>query len=267
MIPSSLIPGTREVSNRYQIYKEKMERGDINEEEYKLMTSKMMMGKSGCVRSLNSARIEGSIRMVISIGSAKSAREVVIPEAVANGTQVPHVVNGKIRYTSVKDGDWGLLVRQPCLWSGGIQPVVIRVSNEHLLSDDKGNSWDVNWSMKIPPQLCSPYAADFDGDEMSLFVVKNPRSVMECKSFSWDYDGFMSQEICDQVLPKPHNPVFRQPHMDPSHRFKLTMMATTVCWSDMWTRSDEASFKLSDTHITSGLSGSCIIKGIISICH
>jgi hypothetical protein len=32
-----------------------------------VMTSKMMMGKSGCVRSLNSARIEGSIRMVISI--------------------------------------------------------------------------------------------------------------------------------------------------------------------------------------------------------
>ncbi len=52
----------------------------------------------------------------------------------------------------------------------------------------KGVSWDVNWSMKIPPQMCKPYAADFDGDEMTLFVVKRESSIKECKSFMWRYN-------------------------------------------------------------------------------
>lgn len=47
--------------------------------------------------------------------------------------------------------------------------------------------------MKIPISMCGPYAADFDGDEMTLFPVADSgalstTSSIECGSFTWDVD-------------------------------------------------------------------------------
>jgi hypothetical protein len=86
-----------------------------------------MMGKKGLIRSMNSMRIDGSMKMVISIGTSGHEGTVSIPKSIADSVTIPVLRNVKVKYQSIQDGDQAILVRQPCLWSGGIQPVTIRV--------------------------------------------------------------------------------------------------------------------------------------------
>jgi hypothetical protein len=47
--------------------------------------------------------------------------------------------------------------------------------------------WDVNRTLRLLPEICLLYAADFDGDEMSVFPIKEPFATEECSTLSWSY--------------------------------------------------------------------------------
>jgi hypothetical protein len=70
MMPSSLTAKIGEIKNRYQRYKERLLSDSISYERYKTLVSKTMMGKKGNMRSLNSIRVDGTIKMVISVGKS-----------------------------------------------------------------------------------------------------------------------------------------------------------------------------------------------------
>ncbi len=44
---------------------------------------------------------------------------------------------------------------------------------------------DVNSSMKLPLPMCGPFPGNYDGDEMSLFIVRDPKSIEKCEAFNW----------------------------------------------------------------------------------
>jgi hypothetical protein len=53
MMPSTIIPSIDNVVNRYQRYKNLLCSNKITPPEYRQLTSKIMMGKNGIVRSMN----------------------------------------------------------------------------------------------------------------------------------------------------------------------------------------------------------------------
>ncbi len=78
-----------------------------------------MRSKTGYIRSMNSIVVEGSLKMVISPAPHCDETIVYIPHHIASSTKVPHVENGIVVSSPIKDGDYGILVRQPVLWHGG----------------------------------------------------------------------------------------------------------------------------------------------------
>ena len=247
LAPCTITPNSRDIKNKYQRCKEMLVSQAMTETKYKTLLSKIMMGKKGTIRNMNFVRVEGSLKMVISVGESCSNPIVTIPRSVANNIKVPYVDQGKVLYRGVCDSDYAMLVRQPCLWSGGIQPVTLQVT-EPMLVTEGTHTWDVNQTMRIPNEMCSPYAADFDGDEMSLFPLLSQKSIDECKLFKWGYKDMSNASLRRSV--KPNNS-----HMFGSE-FNDMCIRTTVCWSDSKTRG----FKVTEAHKVCQLSVSSFIK-------
>ena len=129
--------------------------------------------------------------------------------------------------SSIKDGDYGMLVRQPCMWSGGIQPVKINLTPKDTGSN--GTDWDVNSSMKLPISMCAPFAADYDGDEMTLFIVKDRLSIKECKSFNWPHGQSSPYKPDNSALVMPRGNLDPKENHDPVYDQAI---CSTLCWSD-----------------------------------
>jgi hypothetical protein len=228
MLPSYMTPKVSEtVENRYQRYKRDLCSNHIDKFDYIRLTSKIMMGKKGLVRLMNSITVDGSMKMVISISESGEEGVVRVPSTVASSIMVPIVSNGIVTYDRVHDGDWALLVRQPCLWSGGIQPVRIKVT-EPVPVKHNGKTWDVNWTIGIPPEMCSPYAADFDGEEMSLFPLRMSDSIKECESFVWSYGTLSDSGLHSQLVPRSE--------LSSGNGFREMCIRATICWTDTRTR-------------------------------
>ena len=111
-----------------------------------------MMGKKGFVRGMSSIKIDGSMKMVISVSRDVRPGTVEIPSLIAKSIRVPNMKNGTVMYEGIEDGGSALLVRQPCLWSGGIQPVVVRVTDPIVCKSDN-RIWDSNWTIRIPIRI------------------------------------------------------------------------------------------------------------------
>ena len=77
--------------------------------------------------------------------------------------------------------------------------------------------------------MCAPFAADYDGDEMTLFIVKDRLSIKECESFGWPHG---------QSSPyKPDNNDLVMPRGNPGSREDRDLVydqaiCSTLCWSD-----------------------------------
>ena len=185
--------------------------------------------------------------MVISVGSPGTEGSVQIPSVIARAANIPTVVDEVVVYQPICDGDYGFLVRQPCLWPGGIQPVRVQITEPHIVTTRNG-AWDVNFSLRMPPGMCSPYAADFDGDEMSFFPVKETSSVLECKSFQWDYTKLNDSKVLSQLTPRTQH--------DRNKEFQDMFIRSTICWSDRKKRG----FKITEAHKVSQLTVSSFIS-------
>ena len=247
LIPSTLIPSTQDHLNQYQRYKDDLCNGYMNYDEYKRLTSKIMMGKKGLVRSMSSMCVEGSIKMVISVGYNGDEGCVSIPSMIADNVLIPELINGTVRYTHVTDLSMAILIRQPCLWSGGVQPVTVRVTAPIIVSCN-GYHWDVNCTIRLPPDMCKPYGADFDGDEMTLFPIKSNNALSECKEFQWNYSTLSNNKIHSELLTSRH-----QVH---ERGFSEMYLRSTLCWSD----TNKRDFKITDAHRLCGVTISSFIK-------
>ena len=171
-------------------------------------------GKTGRIRqNLNGKRVEGSGRAVITSDPSIGIDEVGIPVKIAMSIPFPEVVtpenyeklsvlvkNGRdiypginkiikkngisydIRYRNrpiklqygdiverhLVDGDYVLFNRQPSLHKLSMMGHRIKVT-----MNDKFTTFSMN------PSTCKPYNADFDGDEMNIFVPQTIQSVVE----------------------------------------------------------------------------------------
>ena len=183
---------------------------------------------------MNSMAVEGSMKMVISLMPHQEESTVYIPQHIASSIRVPYVHNGIVCTCGIQDGDYGILLRQPVLWHGGIRGCRICV-----LQDETSNhgGYNVLSSMGLPISMCSSFGADFDGDEMTLFPVKTYKTIEECKASMWDNSNQSpyTEEGYRRLVP-PGAPIVRS-------RANTLALATTICWSDR-TRG----YKVNETH-------------------
>ncbi len=122
---------TRSTTDRKHVLMESKTRhilGHILIEDYRNEVISSMRGKTGSLRSITSITVEGSLKMVISPYPHTSESVISIPQHIAMATTVPNVVNGIVVESSIENGDVGLLVRQPCLWTGSIRQCRVEVS-------------------------------------------------------------------------------------------------------------------------------------------
>jgi hypothetical protein len=222
-LPLWMTPSSSSVENPLHTLKLACVRKSSIYPEYIAAVLSLLRGKTGCLRSINSMVVQGSLKMVISPDIDNSDATVKIPRYIAQKCLIPNVVGGSYTRSTLADCSFGLLVRQPCMWTGGIQPVRIELTDPDV---DAITGHDVNASMKVPIHMCGPYGADFDGDEMTLFGVCNPTSEAECASFVWDYSKWnpYSDALYNSVV-GPH-----QQHV--CSNTKMLAMCTTLCWSD-----------------------------------
>lgn len=111
---------------------------------------------------------------------------VSIPQSLADNIKIPFVNNGITDVGGLRDRDYIMLVRQPVLYNGGMQPFKVNVTKPHYI-EMGDRKVDVNRSMKIPLTSCRSYGADFDGDEESAFPVISRAAVRECDIFKWNH--------------------------------------------------------------------------------
>jgi DNA-directed RNA polymerase beta' subunit len=171
-------------------------------------------GKTGRLRqNLNGKRVEGSGRAVITSDPSMGIDEVGIPLKIAMSIPFPETVtpdnyeklstlvkNGRDIYPGVNkiikkngvsydiryrnrpiklqygdkverhliDGDYVLFNRQPSLHKLSMMGHKVRVSLNPNFT-----------TFSMNPSTCKPYNADFDGDEMNIFVPQTIQSVVE----------------------------------------------------------------------------------------
>ena len=243
LLPSTMIPNIDDVTNRYQRYKNDLCSSRLSPDRYRSLTAKTMMGKKGMVRSINSVKVDGSIKMVISPSPDSNSNDVLVPSILCDRMLIPVVRGMEVVYEKVQEQCFGILTRQPVLWVGGIRPVRIIPTEPQIVSSE-GYEWDVNYSLRIPAQICGSFGADFDGDEMALFPMITEASVLECKSVDWrERSG--EREINNQLI---HSLLI--PSCDSQRRgrydygFAGTCLRSTLCISDLLRRG----FRITDAH-------------------
>jgi DNA-directed RNA polymerase II subunit RPB1 len=172
-------------------------------------------GKEGRIRgNLMGKRVNQSARTVITPDPILSINEVGIPLMIAKNLTFPEIVtpynidtlrkyvqnghdvypgannviqfkNGRYKEINLRnkmvdielgdiverhllDGDIGLLNRQPTLWRLGTLAHYIKVYDIAGLN-----------TIRINPNVCKGYAADFDGDEMNFFTAQSIQTQIE----------------------------------------------------------------------------------------
>jgi hypothetical protein len=128
-----------------------------------------------------------------------------------------------------------------------VQSVIVKVAPP-IIVGCKGYHWDDNCTIRLPPDMCKPYGADFDGDEMTLFPIKDKKSLNECKKFQWNYSDLSNKKIHSELLTSRH----------PMHDrgFSAMYLGSTLCWSD----TNKRNFKKTDAHRLCGVTISSFIK-------
>jgi RNA polymerase Rpb1, domain 2 len=222
-MPSTMTASSQDRDHVLTIAKRRCLKGTIDADEYRAEVMRHMRSKTGYIRQMNSITIEGSMKMVISAHECVDESSVWIPDYIANAIKVPTRVGNTVIESPVLDGDYGILVRQPVLWHGGIRPCIIRVYDR---STSTNHEWRVDSSMRLPISMCSTFAADFDGDEMSLFPVKTHMAIEECKAAVWNtrLHSPYSDDGYNAMVPRG-SPII-------ANRCNTMAIATTMCWSD-----------------------------------
>ena len=222
-MPSTITRSGIENEHALMTAKNKRLQNKTTQEEYKTEVVKHMRSKTGYDRSMNSVAVEGFLQMVISPIVHHDESTIYIPSHSADSIKIPHVHNGIVQVSSIKDGDFGVLVRQPVLWHGGSRSIKIKILEE---TASNPHDWNILSSMKVPISMCSSLAADYDGDQMTLFPIKSASAVQECKAALWYNRGGGPYREEDYVTIVPR--------IAPVVGSRPTTMAlgTTMRWTD-----------------------------------
>ena len=156
-----------------------------------------------------------------------SDNSVYVPRYIADNCIVPLIEGEHYRSSRLSDCRYVILVRQPCMWTGGIQPVQLKLTGPDT---DDGTEPDVNCSLQLPLDLCAPYGADFDGDEMTIFGLRGHQAEAECSAFTW-IDNKRSLDNHEDYIRVVHNST----HLIGTEA-NTTAICTTICWSDRLNR-------------------------------
>lgn len=100
----------------------------------------------------------------------------------------------------------------------------------------------MNCTIRVPPEMCSPYTADFDGDEMRLLPVLSSKGIDECKAYRLNYQRISDKPVMNGMRPARCNPIGTE--------FNDMCLRSTVFWPDSKSRG----FKVTNTHILCQLS-------------
>jgi hypothetical protein len=142
-LPSWMTPSTDNNMHPLQSLKVQCKQGRCTYSKYKAAVLSHLRGKHGYVRSaMCRMTVQGSIKMVISPAATTKESVVYIPRYIAENCRVPVLIGESYHIRSLEDCTFGILVRQPCMWSGGIQPVRIMVTEE--CKHGRVDNWDVN---------------------------------------------------------------------------------------------------------------------------
>jgi hypothetical protein len=112
----------------------------------------------------------------------------------------------------------------PCT---GVQPVRVKLTPLEYVTV-RGIQIDRNRSIRLLLRLCLPYAADFDDDEMSIFPVKSPEAIEECRRFKWNHE-IGHPDVREESRSITPSRSCEQQQMD--HRLKLNwiQLPVTLC--------------------------------------
>lgn len=243
ILPATVSGGTEEFVGRYLTAAQSLVSNRITEEVHRDRVSKYMMTKGGAIRSVTSLCVEGSLRMVISPWVCGMEGTVGVPSCVASRTFIPDMSGGVVSRRNLRDGDYCVLVRYPCLWPGGAQIVKVAITGPDRIYLGDGE-WDTNSTIKLPPGMCGPYAADYDGDEVSLFPITSHEAVNECKSYRWKYRNESGAPL---ILAGASDKCKLVPE-DHASAFHAACICSTVSWRDVKRR-----IRLGEFHRTVGL--------------
>jgi hypothetical protein len=96
--------------------------------------------------------------------------------------------------------------------------------------------------------MCAPFAADFDGDEMTVLPLKRSQSLDECNTFEWDYSRLSNERIHSELLSSRH------PRQEKG--FFAMNVRSTLCWSD----TKNSRLKITKAHTMCGVTVLSFIK-------
>eukprot|EP00957_Ditylum_brightwellii_P210667 15365239-Ditylum_brightwellii.AAC.1 len=136
---------------------------------------------------------------------------------------VPVLHSGHCKRSTLAECNYAILVRQPCMWTGGIQ--LGRVFLTQPIGDN-GTDLDVNASLRLPLSLCTSTGADFNEDEITLFRMLGYKAEMECSAFSWDHSKYSPYESAD------FNHMVSRDSDIVVNKVKITALCITICWTD-----------------------------------
>ena len=216
-LPSWMTPGTKDTESRLFELKAQCISGRAPYEVYTKEVLALLRGKTGYA----------SLRMVISPSTTCTESRIYVPRYVTEECVVPVITSGHYYKAKLSECRYVILVRQPCMWTGGIQPVELVLTDPDT---DDGTGPDVNCSIRLPLALCTPFGAHFDGDEMTIFGLSGYEAEMECSAFTWDHEPYSPYAEGDyECVVHPSTRLIGSPS-------NTTAVCTTICWSDRMTR-------------------------------
>ena len=222
-LPSWMTPPGKNEENQLFLLKNQCLTGRMPCGVYINAVLATLRSKTGYTTSVSRMSVQGSLRMVITPANTCSESAVCVPRYIADKYVVPAIDGGTYTSRKLSECRYVILVRQPCMWTGGIQSVELRLTEPQT---DGGTRPDVNCSMQIPVSLCIPYGADFDGDEMAIFGLLGSQSETECAAFSWNHIMYSPyvEDHYDHIVHSNTDVI--------GTKLNTTAICTTICWSD-----------------------------------
>lgn len=159
----------------------------LSSEDYHLALSKLMLGKKGILRGkTQSGVVTGSVRMVILPAWDLNINEIYLPQYIIKSLVVPcRTRDGRdvsiYSHRAVVEGDYAIVVRPPTLSEASIQPMVVKF-------------WDRS-CIGLSPLNCGELHADFDGDEVQVFLLNGAKSIEECKAWSMNTVQMFDEDV------------------------------------------------------------------------
>lgn len=188
VMPRSMCAYYRSVPSEGARMREDLIAGRASPSDYRKYTMSAMRGKRGTLRSgLSSFRVNSSIRAVIVPGPNLEPNTIGVPRNMLDQIQVVDISNpSNVRVRPAVGGDYMIVIRPPCLATGSAQPMKI-VALESSGTDQMNAAAIIEngtrTALEFPLESCSPYNADFDGDEIHGNIVTSREAVAECEAY------------------------------------------------------------------------------------